>query len=181
MDFQILVREIEPKLKRLARILNDPSVNPTLRRAAHRSALETIGQLVYDKAYNMTAWDYEIAETLGRIFDREIAAGLAMKLSNSIATGDSLPIEEQLPTFLSVATGAAQFDATDTAGTLGKYRRVTRRLRGKGDCDWCRSMAGVYTNPGPEVFRRHNKCDCHIEAEGFKSRNGEVQNYRNAT
>lgn len=181
MDFQILIRTIEPKLKRLAKILNDPSVSPNLRRAAHRSALDSIGQLVYGKAYNMTAWDYEIAETLGKIFDRNIAAGLARNISDSIATGDMMSIDERIPTFLSTATGAAQFDATETAGSLGKYRRVTRRLRGKGDCDWCRAMAGVYTNPGPDVFRRHNNCDCFIEAEGFRSRNGEVKNYRSST
>lgn len=181
MDFQILIRTIEPKLKRLARILNDPSVSPDLRRAAHRSALETIGQLVYDKAYDMTAWDYEIEETLGRVFDKNVASGLARNLSDSIATGDTMNIDDRIPTFLSAATGAAQFDATDTAGTLGKYRRVTRRLRGRGDCDWCRSMAGVYTNPGPEVFRRHNNCNCFIESQGYRSRNGEVKNYRTNT
>lgn len=176
MDFRSLVDRLAPKLRRLAATINDESVDPALRRAAHRAALEAIGQAVYAKAYDMTAWDYEIAETLGKIFDPEIAAGMARNLSDSIATGDDT-VKDQIPTFLSVATGAAQFDATEMAGNLGKHRVVTRSLRGKGDCDWCRGMAGTYYNPGPEVFRRHNHCDCNIRAEGYNSRNGLVKNY----
>lgn len=183
MDFQILVRSIEPKLKRLARILNDPLVSPDLRRAAQRSAYETIGQLVYNKAYDMTAWDYEISETLGRIFDKNIAAGLARKVSDSIATGEAMSIDERLPTFVSTAIGAAQFDATDTARGLGKHTVLKIRLGRKRDCEWCilRARRSPIYNPSPADFGRHNGCDCFIEAEGFRTRNGEVKNYRNRT
>lgn len=183
MDFQILIREIEPKLKRLAQIINDPAVSPDLRRAAHQSALEVISQLIYDKTYSMTAWDYEIEETLGRIFDKSIAAGLAGKLSDSIATGESMPIQEQLPTFMSVAVGAAMYDATETARSLGKYTVLKVRLGRKRDCKWCidRARRSPIYNPAPLDFGRHNGCDCILEAEGFKSRNGEVQNYRNSS
>jgi hypothetical protein len=180
MDFRVLIQRVEPKLRRLATVLNDPAVMPDLRRAAHRSALETIGQLVYDKAYHMSAWDFDIAETLGRIFDKDIAVGLARNLSDSIATGDAVVLRDQPTTYLSSATGAAQGDAFETARSLGKQPILHIRLRGKGDCDWCRARAAgsPYYNAGPQLFARHNKCDCYLRAEGYRSRNGEVRNYR---
>lgn len=180
MDFRSLVQRIAPKLRKLAVILNDPTVNPDLRRAAHRSALESLGQLVYNKAYDMTAWDYEIQETLGKIFDKNIASGLARNLSDSIATGDPIPMQSQLPTYLNKATGAAQYDATEMARSLGKHTVLKVRLGPKKDCDWCKRRAArspIY-DPQPTDFGRHDGCDCFLEAEGFRSRNGEVKNYR---
>ena len=180
MDFSNLVARIEPKLRRLAVILNDSSVNPSLRQTAHRSVLETIGQLVYDKAYDMTAWDYDIADTLGRIFDRDIATGLARNLSDSIATGDRVPVNDQLGTYTNKAALAAQSDASMTAQQLGKYTVLKVRLGPKKDCDWCKARAArspIY-NPTPIDFGRHGGCDCKLEAQGFRSRNGEVKNYR---
>lgn len=180
MDFRSLVAKIEPKLRKLAKVLNDPSVSPDLRRAAHRSALETIGQAVYSKAYDMSAWDFDIAETLGRIFNREIAVGLARNLSDSVATGDRTVLDDQPTTFANTAAQTAVGDAFETARSLGQAPRLYVRLRGKGDCDWCRARAAgsPYYNAGPELFRRHDHCDCILRAEGYRSRNGEVRNYR---
>lgn len=182
MDFRSVVAKIEPKLRRLARVLNDPAVAPDLRAAAHRSALETIGQIVYSKAYNMSAWDFDIAETLGRIFDREIAAGLARNLTNSIATGDVTVLKEQPNTYLLTAAGAAQRDAFNTARSLGKQPILYVTLTGAGDCDWCRLRArrSPIFNPSPQDFSRHNGCNCLLRAEGYRTRNGEVKNYRRA-
>lgn len=180
MDFRSIIVRLEPKLRKLATILNDPSVSPDLRRAAHRSALETIGQAIYDKAYDMSAWDFDIAETLGKIFDRNIASGLARNLSDSVATGDKLVVANQPTTFANTAAQTAVADAFETARSLGKSPRLYARLRGKGDCDWCRTRAenSPHYNPGPALFGRHDKCDCFLEAKGYQSRNGEVRNYR---
>ena len=183
MDFSKLVAKIEPKLRRLALILNDSSVNPTLRKTAHRTVLESIGQLIYNKAYDMSAWDFEIPETLGKIFDRDIAAGLARNLSDSIATGNTVPVNDQLSTFANKAALAAQSDATITARSLGKYTVLKVRLGRKKDCDWCiaRAQRSPIYNPAPTDFGRHDGCDCFLEAQGFRSRNGEVKNYRPQT
>lgn len=180
MDFRSVIRRIEPKLKRLAKILNDPSVSPDLRRAAHRSALDTIGQIVYDKAYHMSAWDFDIAETLGRIFDKDIAAGLARNLSDSIATGDNSVVNDQPVTFANTAAQAAVSDAFETAKSLGKAPRLYVDLGPKKDCDWCmrRSRRSPIYNPTPSDFKRHGGCDCFLRAQGFRTRNGEVKNYR---
>lgn len=183
MDFSILIARIEPKLRRMALILNDTSINPTLRRTAHRTVLESLGQVIYNKAYDMTAWDFEIPETLGKIFDRDIAAGLARNLSDSIATGNKVSITEQLPLYANKAALAAQADASVTAQGLGKYTVLKVSLGRKKDCNWCilRAQRSPIYNPSPIDFGRHDGCDCFLEAQGFRSRNGEVKNYRPRT
>lgn len=180
MDFLSLINKLKPKLLRLATVLNDQTVNPDLRRESYRSVLQTLGQAVYDKVYDMTSWDFEINETLSTIFDRDIAAGLARNLSDAIATGDPVPADAQLPTYLNKATATAQYDATMMALQLGKHPVLRIQLRGVGDCDWCRRRAArspIY-NPSPSDFARHKDCNCLLKAEGYQSRNGEVKNYR---
>lgn len=180
MDFRQLIKRIEPKLRRLALILNNPEVSPTVRMKANRAAFDIIGQLVYDKAYDMSAWDFDIYDTLGKIFDKNIAAGLAKSVSDSIATGDKSMTSEQIVTFTNTAAQTAVTDAFNTAKSLGEVPRLYISVRGKGDCDWCiaRANGSPYYDPGPSLFGRHNHCDCIIRAEGYRSRNGEVKNYR---
>lgn len=177
MDFYGLMDQLMPKIRRLVTILNDPAVDPTLRKAALTAGFQQIGQSVYGKTYNMTAWDLEIAETLGRGWNVELAQGLARNISTGIATGDTQLALDQAKNYVHSANSTAMFEASETGKQLGKYRLVTRSIR-KETCLWCRSRAGSYTNPTAEVFRRHTHCDCLIRVEGYRSRNGLLQNYR---
>lgn len=177
MDFSEFIESLTPKLNRLINIINDESVSPELRKAAHRSALEIIGSQIYAKAYDMTAWDLDIADTLAPAYDRAQASGMARNLSDSLATGDMKTAKEQSTTFMLIAVGMAQSMAFQTAGSFGKHRILRRRTTGKEDCSWCDEKRGTYFNPKDDDFRRHGGCDCIFTVEGFHSRNGTLNNY----
>lgn len=180
MDFYLAVQRLAPQLRQLVQTINDQEVNPALRKAALTAAFAQITQKIYGKAYNMTAFDMEILETVGRGVDPELAIGLARNVSDSIAAGNFENSMDQVALYSVNAAGIAQADAAITAGQLGKYRTLRYRLRGKGDCDWCRARAqrGTIVNPTNSDFSRHNHCDCFFDVQGFKSRNGELKNYR---
>lgn len=177
MDFYSVIDRLMPQIKRLITVLNDPAIDPTLRKAALTAGFQQIGQSVYGKAYNMTAWDLEIAETLGRGWKVEIAQGLARNISTGIATGDGQLALDQAKNYVQQSASTAMFEASETGKQLGKYRTVTRSIR-RETCRWCLDRAGTYTNPTAEIFRRHTHCDCLIKVEGYRSRNGLLQNYR---
>lgn len=180
MDFYLAIERLRPKLNRLVRIINDPAVDPTLRKQVLAAALTQIGQSIYGSAYRMQAFDMEIVETLGIGIDAQLALGLSRNLSDSIATGDLNTANDQVAMYAINATMIAMAHATETAGQLGKYRTLQIQLRGRGDCDWCRAKArrGKIVNPTREDFHRHTNCNCNYEVQGFKSRNGQLQNYR---
>lgn len=180
MDFYLAIERIRPELLRLVQILNDPAISPELRKRALAAAFTQIGQSIYGSAYRMTAYDFEIMETIGSGLDPQLALGLARNISDSIATGDLGTANDQVAAYAVNATGIALTHATITAGQLGKFRTLQIRLRGKGDCDWCRAKArrGKIVNPSAQDFHRHTNCNCFYEVQGFKSRNGELKNYR---
>jgi hypothetical protein len=179
MDFSRLIAELTPKINRLTNILNDPSVSPELRKSVLQNALNQVGQSIYGKSYDMTAWDMEIAETIGAGMDPNIALGLARNLSDSVATGNKVNAIDQVNTYAQNAAGVAMAAAFSTAGQLGKYRTLRVTLRGRGDCDWCRARAarGTIANPTNQDFSRHDHCDCYIVVKGYMSRNGLLANY----
>jgi hypothetical protein len=182
MDFYQVVERLQPKLQRLVKILNDPAISPELRKRALAAAFTQIGQSIYGSAYRMTAYDFEIMETIGSGLDPQLALGLARNISDSIAIGDLGSANDQVAAYAVNATGIAMTHATLTAGDLGKYRTLQIHLRGKGDCDWCRAKArkGKIVNPTAEDFHRHTNCNCFYDVQGFRSRNGELKNYRPA-
>ena len=70
--------------------------------------------------------------------------------------------------------GLAKVAAASVAvGTLGLDQNVRTYLDGMT----AKAQQDAVTNPGPEVYRRHRECDCSIVTKGFKSRNGQLDNY----
>lgn len=182
MDFYLAIERLRPKLLRLVQVINDPAVDPALRKRVLVAALNQVGQSVYGSSYRMAAFDMEIVETIGVGLDAQLALGLARNLSDAIAIGDLNAANDQVAAYAVNAAGIAMADAALTAGQLGKYRTLQIRLRGKGDCDWCRAKAarGKILNPTPEDFHRHTRCNCFYDVQGFRSRNGELKNYKPA-
>lgn len=179
MDFSRAIEQLSPKLNRLINIINDESVSPELRKAALQSVFDVVGTQVFLKAYDMTAWDLDVAETTAPAYDRTQAVGMARNVSDAIATGDIKTAKEQSLTYMLVAIGAAQGAAFATAGAFDKHRVLKVRLIGRGDCDWCRARAArsPIFNPTNQDFSRHNHCNCILKVEGFQSRNGTLKNY----
>lgn len=84
---------------------------------------------------------------------------------------------EYLVAYLMHSATKAQQDSFKNAAQTRKHPRVTRKESGDA-CKWCRSKAGTYTDPPSDVFARHGGCEGQIITEGYKSRNGLLDNYK---
>ena len=174
MDFTHLNDELLPAVMKALKLINNPEVEPEVRQLNQEILLREVGQAIYDRAYDMAAFDFEIEHTTGAgIDDRHF--GLAKVAAGSVATG-TLGLGLLVRNYMNRMATAAQEEALQNARQSGRQTRMVRALVGD-TCAWCISLVGVYNNPGPEAFLRHRGCDCTITTEGFRSRNGLLQNY----
>lgn len=175
MDYSQLAPTILPQMMEAVRLINNPEIDPDIRQLNHEILFREVGQAVYAKVYDMNAFDMEIPHTTGPGIDDRYF-GLAKVASASVSNGD-LGMAEYVGGYINSVIAMAQQHATTNAQQSGKHPTVTRSTTGKKTCQWCRNLAGTYTNPTPDVFRRHGACDCSIKTEGYKSRNGLLKNY----
>jgi hypothetical protein len=175
MDYSKLTPTILPKVLETMRLINNPEVDPEIRQLNQEILFREVGQAVYAKVYDMNAFDFEIPHTVGPGLDDRYY-GLAKVTAGSISTGDAATAA-YVADYINSVIALAQQHAHTNARESGKHPTVTRMTVGAKTCQWCRNLAGTYTDPGPDVFRRHGSCDCKIITEGFKSRNGELSNY----
>jgi len=174
MDYAKLNRTILAKMMEALAIINNPEIEPEVRQLNQEILFREVGAAVYAKVYDMNAFDFEIEHTVGVGID-ERYYGLAKVASGSVSTG-TLGLEEYVKNYLDTMASKAQHDALKTARQSNKHPTVTRKTVGD-TCKWCRSLAGTYTNPSSDVFRRHGGCDCAVITEGYRSRNGLLGNY----
>lgn len=174
MDYAKLNRTILPKMLLALGLINNPEIDPVTRQKNQEILFREVGAAVYAKIYDMNAFDFEIEHTTGPGID-ERYYGMAKVASASVSTG-TLGLQEYVKNFLDYAASQAQHDAMRTARESGKHPRMTRTTNGK-TCKWCQSKAGEYTNPPADAFHRHGGCDCNIVTEGYKTRNGLLDNY----
>lgn len=174
MDYSQLNDSIAKKVMNALALINNPEIDPEVRQLNQEILFREVGSAVYAKVYDMNAFDFEIEHTKGRGIDDRYY-GMAKVAAASVATG-TLGLDLLVRNFLNTAASKAQHDAVVNARQSGKRTRVTRKMNGE-TCDWCESLAGTYENPDSEVFKRHRGCDCSIITEGYRSRNGLLQNY----
>ena len=174
MDYAKLNNTILDKVMAALAIINNPEIDPEIRQLNQEILFREVGAAIYAKVYDMSAFDYEIQHTSGPGMD-DRHYGLAKVAAASVATG-TLGLREYVKNYLDHAASKAQHDATILAKQSGKHPRVIRTTNGD-TCKWCKSLAGEYSNPTAEVFKRHGGCDCSIRTEGYKSRNGQLNNY----
>ena len=174
MDYSKLNDTIVAKVLRALALINNPEIDPEIRQLNQEILFREVGSAVYSKVYDMNAFDFEIEHTRGPGIDDRYY-GLAKVASASVATG-TLGLDETVRTYLNGMAAKAQQDAVTNARQSGKYTQVVRETRGE-TCKWCQNLAGSYTTPGPEVYRRHRECDCTIVTKGYRSRNGLLDNY----
>lgn len=174
MDYAKYNRTIIDKVMAAVKLINNPEIDPEIRQLNQEILFREVGATIYNKVYDMNAYDFDIQHTKGSGIDDRYY-GLAKVTAASVSAG-ALGIREYVKNYLDHAASKAQHDAMVNAKQSGKHPRVIRTTNGD-TCKWCRSLAGEYSNPSPEVFRRHGGCDCNIRTEGFKSRNGLLKNY----
>lgn len=174
MDYAALNDTIQKKVMAALAVINNPEISPDIRQLNQEQLFAAVGSAVYAKVYNMNAFDYEIEHTTGPgIDDRHF--GLAKVASASVSAG-ALGLPLLVRNYLDTMASKAQADATHNARQSGKRTKVTRKMNGE-TCSWCESLAGTYENPDSEVFKRHRGCDCSIITEGYRTRNGLLNNY----
>lgn len=175
MDYTRFTSTILQKVFKAMALINNPEVDPEVRQRNHEILFRELGASVYGKIYDMNAFDFQIEHTRGAGIDDRYY-GLAKISSATISAGGVAALEQQVENYINQTIAYAQRDATTNAIENGKHPTVTRSMVSE-TCDWCQSLVGTYTNPGPDVFRRHRKCDCRITTAGYRSRNGELKNY----
>lgn len=174
MDYAGLNDTIARKVMAALKLINNPEISPEVRQLNQEILFREVGAAVYAKVYDMNAFDFEIEHTRGSgIDDRHF--GMAKVAAASVATG-ALGLDLLVRNYLDSAASKAQQDAVRNARESGKHPTVTRKMNGE-TCDWCESLAGTYTKPDSEIFKRHRGCDCSIITEGYRSRNGLLDNY----
>lgn len=101
------------------------------------------------------------------------------RLSRKIVRNDNLGRQTYglVDSFYHSALGKVQESAFRNAISLDRHPILTRTVVGKC-CEWCGEMAGVHKNPTPDLFARHENCDCLFMTSGFKTRNGVLHNYK---
>ena len=175
MNYAGLNETIMRKVMAALKLINNPEIDPEIRQLNQEILFREVGSAVYAKVYDMNAFDMEIPHTKGAGID-ERYYGLAKVASASVSTGGAVEMNKLVRNYLDTMASKAQQDATRNARESGKFPTVTRKMNGE-TCEWCESLAGSYTKPDSEVFRRHRGCDCSIITEGYKSRNGLLKNY----
>lgn len=174
MDYSQLTPTILPQVLAAVKLINNPEVDPETRQLNQEILFREVGQAVYAKIYDMNAWDMGISHTIGAGIDGRYY-GLAKVVSASVSNGN-IGLDEYVGNYIDNMIALAQNHAFTNAGQSGQHPTVTREVVGE-TCKWCDGLAGTYTDPTPEVFQRHSSCDCSIKTEGYKSRNGLLNNY----
>lgn len=178
MNYAGLNDTIIKKVLAALAIINNPEIAPEVRQLNQEILFREVGSAIYAKVYNMNAWDYEIEHTVGPGIDDRYY-GLAKKASASVSTGN-VEVPLLVRNFMDTMASKAQSDATHNARQSGKRVRVRREMNGE-TCDWCERRAKTYEgtrdNIPLEVYMRHRGCDCSIYTEGFRTRNGLLDNY----
>lgn len=174
MDYAKLNKTILAKVLKAMALINNPEISPAIRQLQQEIFLREVGSAIYEKIYDMNAFDFDLQGTRGAGIDDRYY-GLAKVSSATVSTG-ALGLSEYVKNYLDHSASKAQQDATKNARQSGRRTKVIRKMNGE-TCKWCESLAGSYENPDSEVFKRHGGCDCIIITEGFRSRNGELGNY----
>jgi hypothetical protein len=177
MNYGELASKLTPRVMRAISIINNPEIVPEVRQLNQEILLREVGQSVYNKVYNMNAFDYDIINTKGSGIDDRYY-GLAKVASNSVSNGTS-GMEEYIDNYLTSMAAKAQKDSFKTASQTKKFPTVSR-TESVNACKWCRSLTGSFTDPSSDVFKRHGGCKGKIVTEGYKSRNGLLGNYKSS-
>lgn len=85
-DYGALARALYPKVSAAVALLNNPEVAPDTRQLNQEIFLREVAKAIYDKTYEMNAFDMQVEHTKGDGIDDRYY-GMAKVASNSVSTG----------------------------------------------------------------------------------------------
>lgn len=85
-DYGKLARSLYPKVAAAVALLNNPEIAPDTRQLNQEIFLREVAKAIYDKTYEMNAFDMQIEHTKGDGIDDRYY-GMAKVASNSVSTG----------------------------------------------------------------------------------------------
>lgn len=85
-DYGALARSVYPKVAAAVALLNNPEIAPDTRQLNQEIFLREVAKAIYDKTYEMNAFDMQIEHTKGDGIDDRYY-GMAKVASNSVSTG----------------------------------------------------------------------------------------------
>lgn len=83
-NYAALVDTILPQVQASVALINNPEIQPEVRQRNQEILLREVGQAIYDKIYEMNAFDMEIEHTKGAGIDNRFF-GLAKVASDSVS------------------------------------------------------------------------------------------------
>lgn len=86
LDYGKKANELAAQVLEGVRLLNNPEIEPETRQRNQEIFLRQVAQAIYDKTYEMNAFDMEIPHTKGAGIDDRFY-GMAKVASNSVSTG----------------------------------------------------------------------------------------------
>lgn len=85
-DYGKLANSLTPKVLKAIGLLNNPEIEPNTRQLNQEILLREVSKAIYEKVYDMNAFDMDIAHTKGDGIDDRYY-GMAKVASNSVSTG----------------------------------------------------------------------------------------------
>lgn len=85
-DYGKLANSLAPKVLKAVALLNNPEIEPDTRQRNQEILLREVAKSIYEKTYDMNAFDMEIPHTKGPGIDDRYY-GMAKVASNSVSTG----------------------------------------------------------------------------------------------
>lgn len=180
MDFRGIVEDTAEQVQTLVEEILAMNISPDAKIEQLSAVFANIGAEFARKTFDDVSYVFDSAAIHSVIeidIDNQIR-GLAIKIvrDSAFEIDDDAIVKE----YFDVLLGRSQYQAFLNARSLEKVPTLTRTMTGRETCDWCRARAGTFTYPDPELFQRHDNCDCIFRVSGYNSRNGVLKNYKKA-
>lgn len=177
VDFSGISGDMEERAAAAVRQILAMDASPEYKKKRLLELLRRTGNAYHDQLFEASSEVFDSTAIQAARHDaKEQAERLATKLLRNNALNRET-IDRLMGSYYNSLQGSAQEEAFRNAQSMQKHPTLTRSVNGVGDCKWCVSKSGTYTNPKGDDFRRHAKCDCKFEVSGYRSRNGELRNY----
>jgi len=177
MDFRGIVEDTSSGVYDIINDVLRMDIDPQVKIDQIAAVLTQVGERFGQKMFNDVSTLFDSTAIAGTVpyNDNNQIYTLAQKIVRDNAFG--LADNSILTEYLDVLLGRAEYEAFENAQSLEKHPTLTRRMRGE-TCEWCVLRAGTFTDPDPELFARHDNCDCLFIVSGYNSRNGVLKNYK---